>query len=99
MGVFRRRRRRPGKDRRGGGFNPFLACANPPETQEDFRRRAQGLLNASQSQLTAAYALLEPRFYRPVLQNILYLGLAETRQRLLYPEQFPKNPGVISPEP
>ena len=86
-------------DRKKNRFNPFLSAAGQPGLQETFREKAAGLLNVTQAELAAAYELLEPRFYRPVLQNILYLGLAETRQRLLYPEQFPKKPGSVSLHP
>lgn len=42
-----------------------------------------GMLNLTISEARAAYALLEPRYFKEILDNILFLGLAHTADRLI----------------
>ena len=62
------------KDRESGAFNPLLHAA--PETD------AASLLRMTIAEIGYAYDLLEPRYYRGVLDNIIHLGLQSTADRL-----------------
>jgi len=60
-------------DRRAGRYNPVLARF-PLWTQED-RAYLRQLLEASRGLMGAAFQLLTPNAWTPVLENIIYSGL------------------------
>lgn len=66
------------RDAASGGYNPFLARfadAAPPMDMEGIRTYAREALNLTVGELAPAYELLELRRYKPILDNIVYLGL------------------------
>lgn len=63
------------KDRERGAFNPLLSRPQPKEEAAD-------LLRMTIAEIGYAYDLLEPRYYKGLLDNILYLGLQNTANRL-----------------
>ena len=77
------------------GYNPFIQ-KNPELfegiTEEQWKKEgipetildsAIGSLNLTAAQLAAAYGLLTVRQLKPVLDNIIYLGLEESRKAVL----------------
>ncbi len=63
------------KDRRRGAFNPLLSHAKTEYAADTLRMTI--------AEAGRAYDLLSPRFYKGVLDNIVYLGLQNTADTLL----------------
>ena len=61
------------RDRQSGAFNPLLRG----------NVDAAGILRMTVAECCHAYALLEPRYYRGILDNTIYLGLQNTADGLL----------------
>ena len=68
-------------DARRHSYNPFLerwgiSGALPSEAQKaEISSYGRGVLNITVAELGAAYELLELKRYKPILDNIIYLGL------------------------
>lgn len=74
------------------GFNPFLRrfdpegkwngkAGIPPEKLQEMLEFGTGMLNITVGELASAYELLELKRYKPILDNIIYMGLsASVRQ-------------------
>ncbi len=62
------------EDARKGGYNPFLARFGALP-MEEIRSHARQVLNLTVGELPPAYELLELKRYKPILDNIIYLGL------------------------
>jgi len=62
------------EDKRRGAYNPFLR-RYPGEDTARIRERAREALNLTIAEIAPAYELLELRRFKPILDNIVYLGL------------------------
>lgn len=75
------------EDVKNNGYNPFIRKslqANGSETVPDsLITDAVGTLNLTAAQIIAAYELLDVQRLRPVLDNIIYLGLHENMKTIL----------------
>lgn len=87
------------EDSKTGGYNPYLAkwgCRRPtPEQLAQIDAYAAEVINLTVAQLASAYELLEVKRFRPVLENIIYLGLKNTH-RLIVDKRENKNDGSVS---
>lgn len=60
------------------GYNPFLRkFEGTGKTLPEIREYAQGVLNLTIGELAPAYELLDLKRYKPILDNVVYLGLHE----------------------
>ena len=70
-----------------GGYNPFAAreglTAPQPEQISRIREDARGTLYLTIGEIGRTYNLLEVRRFGPILENILFLGLKASVDRLL----------------
>ncbi len=73
------------QDRKKGCFNPFLLSENPPDAQE-----VRQSLEFTLSEVSNSYQLLNIKRNRPILDNILYLGLSEGLARVFDGEKKEK---------
>lgn len=75
------------KDFETGNFNPYLRRFSPAVLGQEEKREivdyATEVLNLTVAQLAAAYELLEIRRFKPILDNIIYLGLKQSRKLIL----------------
>lgn len=75
------------EDMTSGGYNPYLRhfdLAHPTkEQQNDMTSYAVEVLNLTVAQLAEAYEELELKRFQPILDNIIYLGMRNTRERIL----------------
>lgn len=62
-------------DRKTGSFNPLKEQSDTARLQE--------ILNLTIAEACNAYALLSPGWYKEILDNIMYLGLAATASELI----------------
>lgn len=63
-------------DLKKGGYNPFLMKFEGEEKSLDFiKEYATGVLNITVGEIPPAYELLTLHRYKPILDNIIYLGL------------------------
>ena len=74
-------------DLKEGGFNPFikrfgLTAPLPPEKREEVRDYGRELLNITGAEMAAAYELLELKRFKGILDNIVYLGLQQSIDRV-----------------
>lgn len=72
-------------DRKNGDYNPLLAA--PCEGKADagdpvVRDHAAGLMNYCNHEMAAAFELLRFYRYRPIIGNILYLGLPDMTEKI-----------------
>ena len=65
------------KDKKENNFNPFLLAKEPPDTEE-----IRQMLEFTLSEISNSYQLLNIKRNRPILDNILYLGLPESMSRV-----------------
>ena len=67
-------------DLKNGDFNPFINAYDLKADSElkDARDSIDKLLNMSEYEICAAFELLEIEKFKPILENILYLGLKKT---------------------
>ncbi|HEX3026520.1 MAG TPA: DUF5685 family protein [Clostridia bacterium] len=73
------------KDLADNSYNPFV-CAFQLQKGEKAARSTQEIersLNPSIAEITAAYELLSPAGFDPVLRNIVYLGLPGMQRKVL----------------
>lgn len=73
------------KDMESGDYNPFALAYQLKEGDDLSQARKQigMLLNSCQYEISAAFELLEIRRFRPVVANIVYLGLPDTAAAVL----------------
>lgn len=64
-------------DRKSGSYNVFLAAQEnaPPGGTEEACAQTVASLNQTAAEIAKTYELLELQRYRPILDNIIYLGL------------------------
>lgn len=62
------------KDKKSSSFNPFLIKL-PNASDDEIRTYATQLINITIAELAAAYELLPLKRFKPILDNIIYLGL------------------------
>ena len=70
------------RDSRSGDFNPFLTGENRTAEIESVRQTAMRLLNSCVYEISAAFELLEFRRFRPIVENIIYLGLPDMAENI-----------------
>ena len=80
------------KDALNKNFNPFLLYYEQPENPEDIpdekqKIRANEVLNSCVARLLSAWNLLEPKQLKPLVENILTEGLADTQRIVLFTEE------------
>ncbi|MDR2529968.1 MAG: DUF5685 family protein [Oscillospiraceae bacterium] len=63
------------RDVKRGGFNPLVGSAELPAIRETLERAARAA--------AADFELLEPNAFRPILENIFYLGIHSTIDKVL----------------
>jgi len=68
------------KDREKGAFNPFIS--------RDDKEYQRNVLQMTIAEACAAYDLLSPRYFKGILDNIIFLGLSNTAERLLKGEDI-----------
>ena len=61
--------------------------APEPQRLADVRENAKGSLFLTIGEIIKAYELLELGEYKPILDNVIYLGLRETVERILLPKE------------
>lgn len=65
-------------DRKSGSYNPFLKKFEGTETElPEIRNYAREVLQLTIGEIAPAYELLELKRYKPILDNIIYLGLPQ----------------------
>ncbi len=68
------------KDKKTGNYNPFLSGCG--ETVADIKEYARGSINATAAELQLALEKLDIKVFRPIIYNVIYLGLADTLKRV-----------------
>ncbi len=80
------------EDVRQGSYNAFLLREHLDGTPSDeqlavIRENAKGSLFLTIAELEKTYDLLDLQHYKPILDNIVYLGLRDTVERILLPKE------------
>lgn len=70
------------RDSRSGDFNPFLTGANKAADIPGARQTAVRMLNSCVYEISAAFELLEFRRFRPIVENIVYMGLPDMAEKV-----------------
>lgn len=74
------------EDLEKGNYNPFLAAnqikAGETEKIKEVAEKAKGSLNLTTAEIGAAYELLELNRFRPIFNNVIYLGFADTMNQI-----------------
>lgn len=74
-----------------GSYNAFVLRehldALDPQRLADVRENAKGSLFLTIGEIIKTYELLELGAYKPILDNVIYLGLRETVERILLPKE------------
>lgn len=70
-------------DAKSGSYNPFLK-RYAGESSDKLRERAREVLNLTVAEVAPAYELLDLKRYKPILDNIVYLGLHNEIHALLH---------------
>ena len=61
-------------------YNPFLnGCG---ETIDEMKEYAKGSINATAAELQLSLEKLDIKVFKPIIYNIIYLGLADTLKRI-----------------
>lgn len=74
------------KDLKENHYNPFLPTDRQDVQEEELtiiRKGALGSINLTMAEVVSSYELLNIRHFKPILDNIIYLGLRETCNQLL----------------
>lgn len=78
-------------DAKTGNFNVFYRKAKAENLSlDDVRDYAKGVLNLTIGQIGEAYELLSLKRYKPILDNIVYLGFHDSLGRVLQREPIQK---------
>ncbi|MCI6023298.1 MAG: DUF5685 family protein [Oscillospiraceae bacterium] len=81
------------------GFNPFavrFSLSSPEEFEEkreEILRCGKELLNVTGAEMAAAYELLPLKRFKGILDNIVYLGLNASMERVLNPKKTASSAG------
>jgi hypothetical protein len=78
------------KDLKSGDYNPFIKTYGLKEGTDlkDARDSIKLLLNSCQYEICAAFELLDIKKFKPILSNILYLGLPDMSATILKGEKI-----------
>jgi len=76
------------EDLRTGSYNPYalgygLQKDDPAEKREQVAARARESLNATAAEAAKAFDLLDITAFRPILENVLFLGMAASIREIL----------------
>ena len=79
------------EDLKNHSYNAFLLrekiTSPDPERLREVRENAKGSLFLTIGELIKTYELLELQHYKPILDNIIHLGLRDTVERILLPKE------------
>ncbi len=68
-------------DMKTGNYNPFLnGCG---DTLDKIKEYAKGSINITAAELQLAFEKLDINVFKPIIYNVVYLGLADTQKRIL----------------
>ena len=77
------------KDIKTKNYNPFLrGCGKSPEEMKEYTK---GSINATAAELQLSLEKLDIKVFRPIIYNVIYIGLADTLKRILSKEQEDTN--------
>lgn len=80
------------KDREHGEYNPFLKrFGDENMSVDELKAYAVGLLNITVGEIAPAFELLELKRFKPILENIIYLGLHNSIKAIMDPDKSKKN--------
>lgn len=72
------------KDSKNKEYNPFLKRGlHENKSMEEIKEYAVGVINMTIGEIAPAYELLDLKRYKPILDNIIYLGLHNTKDTIL----------------
>ena len=74
------------EDRKTGDYNPFL-LAYAGQSMEELRENARALLNVTMAEAAAAMELAEYRRFKPIIDNVIYLGSVQMRDKVFNQEK------------
>lgn len=74
------------EDRKSGDYNPFL-LAYAGQSMEELRENARALLNVTMAEAAAAMELAEYRRFKPIIDNVIYLGSVQMRDKVFNQEK------------
>lgn len=79
------------EDQKNGSFNPYLKKFGSQAKKSEIREYAAGMLQLTAGELSNTYELLGLKRYKPILDNIIYLGLKNTMNLVLSGKKSKKN--------
>jgi len=69
-------------------FNPFVKKhLNKDVSIDEIKQEAVGTINVTIAEIASAFELLELKRYKPILENIIYLGLSNTIKSIINKKQ------------
>ncbi|WMJ23581.1 DUF5685 family protein [Paludicola sp. MB14-C6] len=72
------------KDSKNNEYNPFLKRGlHESKTIDEIKEYAVGVINMTIAEIAPAYELLDLKRYKPILDNIVYLGLHNTKDTII----------------
>ncbi len=71
------------KDIRSGAFNPLKAGLQGQDIQSYLQRTLVPNLNVCVTECAAAFELADCKDFRPIIENVIYLGLKQTQTTIL----------------
>lgn len=74
------------EDRKTGDYNPFL-LAYAGQSMEELWENARALLNVTMAEAAAAMELAEYRRFKPIIDNVIYLGSVQMRDKVFNQEK------------
>ena len=74
------------EDRKTGDYNPFL-LAYAGQSMEELRENARALLNVTMAEAAAAMELAEYRRFKHIIDNVIYLGSVQMRDKVFNQEK------------
>lgn len=78
------------EDLKNKSYNPFIALSQKQHQEihpEKIQQTALSILNQTAAEIASGYELLELHAFRPILDNIIYLGLGNSVQAVLRKEE------------
>lgn len=69
------------QDEKTGNYNPFLKGCG--ENTDEIKKYACGSINATAAELQLALEKLDIKVFKPIIDNVIYIGLADAQKRIL----------------